>query len=101
MIRIGSSALSYFIDLVLYVLLGVALLAIAAMLATKGSVLNIRAPGYVTMVLEATVGAIIGALSFLVYLWLRYPGKLVVLGFALGFAPGFVYTFHHLVVYQH
>ena len=93
--KIGN-ALSYFIDMVLYAVLGVALLAIAIMLVTKGRTLNIRAPRYVTIVLEATIGAVIVALSFFGYLWLRYPGQLVVLGFTLGFAPGFVYTFHHL-----
>ena len=86
--------MSYFIDMVLYAVLGVALLAIAIMLVTKGRTLNIRAPRYVTIVLEATIGAIIVALSVLIYLVLRYRGKVVVLGFALGIALGLVYNFH-------
>ena len=69
--------MSYFNDLILYVVLGIALLAIPVMLTTKGSVLNIRAQGYAKKALDATGGAIIVALSFLIYLLLRYRGKLV------------------------
>ena len=87
--------MSHAIDQALYVFLGVVLLIAGLQLSKKGRMLLIQARGYATPVLGAATWVAAIPLKVLVYLFLRYRVRLIVLGFFLGVALGSVYGFRY------
>ena len=87
--------MGYFIDLAVYLFLGVALLIAGLKSFKKGRSFLFQAQKYVKIVLGAATWVILVLLSFLVYLFLRYRARLIFLGFVLGIALGFIYVLHY------